>query len=153
MILSVLGCYPYLQHYFPQCTADTRDNCEQRYNRRQRDSNRNGVGDACEKCHLIRNPGRDDADNDGVRKECDNCLGIQNSDQADYDSDGVGDVCDNCPYHHNPAQGDPTEFGDKCTRKPANVMYYDDNDDLFTSDKKGLEMEIMEKLLEMYYAN
>jgi len=74
---------------------DDEDNCPLSPNPDQRDSDMNGVGDAC-----------DDADQDGVVDyrydpdapepygPYDNCLGLPNPDQSDLDLDGEGDACD-----------------------------------------------------------
>ena len=112
-------------------------------------------------CPLTPNPKQIDTDMDGVGDACDNCLDKPNTNQNDYDKDGVGNACDNCRYVYNPEQGDPAEFGDRCDIKPqpADAMYYDDDDDddddLFgASDKGGLAMDIIDKLLEIiYYSN
>ena len=38
-----------------------------------------------------------DQDGDGVGDACDNRPGVANSSQKDSDRDGIGDACDNCP--------------------------------------------------------
>lgn len=52
----------------------------------QKDSNGNGIGDACEL------PG--DSDGDGIPDDVDNCPLTPNPNQADADGDGIGDECD-----------------------------------------------------------
>ncbi len=75
-----------------QCVVDTdgdgvddaRDNCPSVANPDQKDTDQDGIGDACDK----------DIDNDGVLNAQDNCPTVANRDQADDDGDGVGDACD-----------------------------------------------------------
>jgi hypothetical protein len=68
-------------------TAACDDNCPNRRNPHQRDSNADGKGDVCDP----------DDDGDGVPDGDDNCLRTRNADQADDDDDDVGDACDQCP--------------------------------------------------------
>ena len=66
----------------------------------QPDADRDGVGDACDRC-----PGKDDRldrDGDTIPDGCDNCPNLPNPDQADYDGDGTGDACDPCPTDKTP---------------------------------------------------
>ena len=65
-------------------TTGCSDNCPLVYNPDQRDSDLNGVGDACE----------GDRDGDGVPDEDDNCPDAYNPRQWDTDGDGLGDACD-----------------------------------------------------------
>lgn len=62
---------------------DSKDNCSLK-NPDQLDTNKNGVGDACE---------YGDIDHDGVIDSNDNCIYVANPDQKDEDNDGVGDAC------------------------------------------------------------
>ena len=124
------------------------------------------TADVGDNCPLDVNPNQLDSDRDGVGDACDNCKNKRNSNQNDVDGDGVGNACDNCRYYPNKNQDpkDPERFGSLCTTRPAFLMGEedddeDDDDDMFTdvedmltdSDKKGLAVEIMEKLLEMYW--
>ena len=67
--------------------TDDKDNCPDVANTDQVDTDRDGVGDACEEETI-------DTDGDGVADEKDNCPDVANADQADGDTDGQGDACD-----------------------------------------------------------
>jgi hypothetical protein len=72
------------------------DNCPTVYNRDQKDTDNDGIGDSCDVCT--------DTDGDGYgnpgfpKNTCalDNCPTVYNPSQADADSDGIGDLCDPC---------------------------------------------------------
>ncbi len=55
----------------------------------QVDTDRNGVGDACNDA--------EDADGDEIADGLDNCPAVANTSQSDRDHDGVGDACDPFP--------------------------------------------------------
>lgn len=88
---------------------DVDDNCPRTPNRDQADSDKNGVGDACDGGAPI------DTDKDGIPDLKDNCPVNSNPKQEDADLDGVGDACDNCELP-NPAQNDfdGDGIGDEC---------------------------------------
>lgn len=101
------------------------DNCPNNANADQKDSDNDGIGDACEtnadtdgdgvpdasdNCPLIFNPNQADADNNGVGNAC------QTGGVSDSDGDGYADSVDNCPALANPSQadGDHDGKGDAC---------------------------------------
>ena len=68
------------------------DNCRYTKNADQKDTDGDGVGDACENYH-----DDDDDDDDDIINDDDNCRFTKNYDQKDTDGDGVGDACDKDP--------------------------------------------------------
>jgi hypothetical protein len=92
----VQGCIHVLRDADGDGICDDADNCPAVANPDQRDTDGDGLGDACEP----------DDDNDGVPDASDNCPLDANPDQRDTDQDGVGDACD-------PLIGPPTDK-DQC---------------------------------------
>lgn len=54
-----------------------------------------GILNSRDNCPKTPNPDQRDSDGDGLGDACDNCPNVPNPNQFDSDSDLVGDVCDN----------------------------------------------------------
>ncbi len=84
-------------------TSGCDDNCPRTFNPQQQDADRDGFGDACDNCSLVRNGKCElagllcDQDRDGDEEQEER----DESNQMDTDSDGIGDACDNCPAIRN----------------------------------------------------
>ncbi|MFH2056889.1 MAG: NosD domain-containing protein [bacterium] len=79
--------------------VDNVDNCIGAANYNQRDSDWDGVGDACDEC--VDWDGDGFGDSEFLVNLCvpDNCPYTYNPDQSDSDGDGVGDSCVNADSH------------------------------------------------------
>ena len=116
---------------FISIAVDTQDNCPTISNTLQSNSDGDKYGDACDNCPDTTNDLQGDRDDDGIGNACDNCVQIPNKDQADSDGDGVGDACETtAQYAYAMDRGPGFEGAD---------------------DEKGLLVQIMAKLLQMYY--
>jgi hypothetical protein len=74
--------------------CDNKDNCPSVSNPDQKDSNGNGIGDACDgPCA----PEGGDSDGDGICDDKDNCPSVSNPEQKDSNGNGIGDVCEPAP--------------------------------------------------------
>ena len=73
--------------------GDACDNCPDRINADQTDSDGDGRGDRCDLCPTTSDDPIDE-DADGTGDACDNCRQTANADQADADDDGIGDACE-----------------------------------------------------------
>lgn len=94
----------------------------------QTDTDRDGLGDACDPNNDNRDAKEGDIDADGVSDSLDNCVNLPNPKQEDSNADGKGDLCrdddndgiigsrDNCVQVYNPGQEDvnANRVGDAC---------------------------------------
>ena len=70
--------YQFGNSYLRTCTDDDDDNCQFVFNPDQRDSDSDGIGDACDNCPTRPNTNQNEADGDGVRNARQIAEGGQN---------------------------------------------------------------------------
>lgn len=102
---------------FPDITVTLGcDNCPERWNRLQLDSDCDNVGDECDNCPFVYNDTQDDRDNDLLGDACDSCPRLANAAQENMDGDSWGDACDNCPelFQADQADEDRDGVGNDC---------------------------------------
>lgn len=107
------------------------------------------IPDAIDNCPNKFNPNQEETDADGVGNVCDNCPTAANTNQADADADGTGDVCEtiapppggggggtpvipaDCPKPASPGEPDTDGDGvaDGCDTAPNNPNLCGDSDD------------------------
>ena len=108
------------------------DNDGDGINETQKDTDRDGIGDACDydvadydwdginddvdNCPAMYNPDQTDSNNNGIGDECDFV-------EQDFDKDGISDYKDNCPGTYNPDQTDNNGdgMGDACQNFNADM--------------------------------
>jgi len=101
-------------------TQDSSDNCPEKFNENQKNSDNDTLGDACDNCPDVSNENQKNSDNDTYGDACDNCPDVSNENQKNSDNDTLGDDCDNCPDDSNEDQADRDEdgLGDECDKCP-----------------------------------
>jgi hypothetical protein len=115
--------------------GDDVDNCPQRPNADQLDSDADGIGDPCE-----------DTDLDSWADALDNCPVVPNN-QANIDGDLPGDACDLCPLvADDQADQDGDRIGDACDTDADNDAVADETDNCRSTpntDQANLDADLL----------
>ena len=114
--------------------TDEIDNCPEVPNPDQRDSDRDGEGDACDMVAI-----ENDQDADNIPDDVDNCPEVANEDQRDSDLDGLGDACDQPPAPDTDGDG-VADASDNCPRVP-NADQQDFDEDGWVTCATPIQME------------